>query len=97
MQDIRVSENIIPVSEFKSRAAHWLRHIAENRGTVIITQKGKAAGVLLSPEVFDELTERVRFTEAVEAGLADVAAGRVSSHESVVREMKGRYSAKPKK
>ncbi|MCP4606928.1 MAG: type II toxin-antitoxin system prevent-host-death family antitoxin [Proteobacteria bacterium] len=97
MRDFRISENIIPVSEFKSKAAHWLRRLAKTRDTIIITQKGKAAGVLLSPEAFDELTERLRFTQAVEAGLADVEAGRVSAHESVVAEMNSRYSPKKNK
>jgi prevent-host-death family protein len=94
MQELRISENIIPVSEFKSKAAQWLRHVAKSRDTIIITQKGKAAGVLLSPVVFDELTERVRFTAAVEAGLADVKAGRESDHASVVRDMNSRYGSK---
>ena len=91
MHDFKVSENIIPVSEFKSNAARWLRHVSKSRDTLIITQKGKAAGVLLSPEAFDELTERLRFTQAIEEGLADVENGRVSSHESVALEMKKRF------
>ena len=90
MHNFRVSENIIPVSEFKSNAAKWLRHVSTSRETLIITQKGKAAGVLLSPEAFDELTQRLRFTQAVEEGLADAENGRVSSHESVAWEMKKR-------
>ncbi|NOZ86588.1 MAG: type II toxin-antitoxin system Phd/YefM family antitoxin, partial [Deltaproteobacteria bacterium] len=46
---MRVSENIIPVSEFKARAAEWLRRLAESSEPLVITQNGKAAGVLLSP------------------------------------------------
>lgn len=91
MQDFKVSENIIPVSEFKSKAALWLRRLAKSKDTIIITQKGKAAGVLLSPEAYDELTEQLRFIRAVDAGLADIEEGRVSTHESVVDEMKTRF------
>jgi len=47
---------------------------------LIITQNGKAAGVLLSPAAFDELTERARLAAAVEEGLADSLAGRVTDH-----------------
>ncbi|MCP4677963.1 MAG: type II toxin-antitoxin system prevent-host-death family antitoxin [Deltaproteobacteria bacterium] len=97
MQDFKISENIIPVSEFKAKAAHWLRRLAKTRNTIIITQKGKAAGVLLSPDAFDELTERLRLTQAVEQGLADVEAGRVYSHESVVEEMDTRFNTKNRK
>ncbi len=91
MQPLRVSENIVPVSEFKARAADWLRRLSESRDAVIITQNGKAAGVLLSPAAYDELTERFRFVRAVEKGLDDIDAGRVSSHEDVVAEMHRRF------
>ena len=91
MDIFRVSENIVPVSEFKSKAAEWLRYIGKRKGHLVITQKGKAAGVLLSPKAYDELMERLRFMESVEEGLADIGNGRVESHESLVAEMTRRY------
>ena len=91
MRPLRVSENIVPVSDFKAKAAEWLRRLVESSEPVIITQNGKAAGVLLSPAAYDELTERYRFTKSVEAGLADVEAGRVTPHEEVVAEMRRRF------
>jgi PHD/YefM family antitoxin component YafN of YafNO toxin-antitoxin module len=60
------------------------------RTPLVITQNGKAAGVVLSPERFDELTERARFSEAVNAGLADSDADRVLPHEVVVDRMQKR-------
>lgn len=93
MQSLKVSENIIPVSEFKAKAAEWLRRLGETAEPLVITQNGKAAGVLVSPEVFDRLTERVRFIHAVEQGLEDLEAGRVHSHEDVAAEMRERFGA----
>lgn len=49
----------------------------------MITQNGKPAAVLLSPEEFDRLTERDRFMAAVRHGLADVEAGRVVDDEDL--------------
>ena len=91
MQNIRVSENIIPVSEFKTRAAEWLRRLGETSEPLVITQNGKAAAVVLSPSVYDEMTERFSFMMAVERGLADIEAGRVTSHQEVVAEMSRRF------
>ena len=91
MRPLRVSENIVPVSEFKAKAADWLRRLVESSEPVVITQNGKAAGVLLSPAAYDELTERFRFMKSVEEGLADVEAGRVTPHEDVVVEMRRRF------
>ncbi len=91
MADLRVSEDIVPLSEFKARAAEWLKRIARTNAPIVITQNGRAAGVLVSPSAFDALTERTRFLDAVADGLGDVEAGRVVDHDSVVAEMTGRY------
>ncbi len=91
MRNIRVSENIIPVSEFKARTAEWLRRLSGSSDPLVITQNGKAAGVLLSPTAYDEFTERFRFMKAVEQGLSDVNGGRVTPHTDVVAEMHRRF------
>lgn len=88
---VRISEGIVPISEFKAQATDLLRRVAESGEPLVITQNGKAAGVLLSPRSYDELTERARFLAAIDEGLADVEAGRVHSHEDVVAEMKQRF------
>ncbi len=91
MQSLRVTDNIVPVSEFKTKAAEWLRRLSETAEPLVITQNGRAAGVLISPEVFDRLTERDRFIHAVEQGLEDLEAGRASAHADVVAEMRARF------
>ena len=50
--------------------------------------------VLLSPEAFDELTERARFVAAVNEGLADAVAGRVHSDIAVAKRMTARFGGK---
>jgi prevent-host-death family protein len=94
MKSFRVSENIVPVSGFKAQAAEMLRRLAASGEPLVITQNGKAAGVLLSPEAFDELTELHRFMAAVLEGLEDGKAGRVFSHEEVKRSFAGRKGSK---
>jgi prevent-host-death family protein len=92
MRPVRISEDFVPVSEFKAQAAEWLHRIAETGTPVVVTQNGRPAGVLLSPEAFDRLMERARFVSAVEDGLADADAGRIHPHADVVRRMKARYT-----
>ena len=94
MRAMRISEDFVPVSEFKTKAAEWFRRVEKSGAPVIVTQNGRPAGVLMSPEAFDELTERARFVAAVEEGLADVKAGRVMSDAEVVKRMKARFSTK---
>jgi len=86
------AEDIVSVSEFKAQAADLLRRLSESGHPLVITQNGKAAGVLLSPAEFDRLVERARFVAAVQEGLADEEAGRVSADEDVTARMKARFS-----
>lgn len=94
MRGVRVSEDIVPVSDFKAKAADWLKRVADTGQPIVITQNGKAAGVLLSPAQFDQLSERARFLAAIDEGLADSDAGRVHSHAAVVAEMTKRRRAR---
>ena len=77
MKSTRFSEDVVPIGEFKAKAAAVLRRLREHRRPVVLTQNGRPAGVLISPEEFDRLAERERFIAAVEEGLADARAGRV--------------------
>ncbi len=91
MPNLRVAEDIVPLSDFKARASELLKRLAETGAPMVITQNGRAAGVLLSPAEFDALTERARFVNAVAEGLDDAGSGRVVSHESMVAEVTARY------
>ena len=94
MPNLRVSEDIVPLSDFKARASELLKKLAQTGAPIVITQNGRAAGVLLSPTEFDVLTERARFVNAVAGGLADAESGRVIDHQSMVAEITARYDAK---
>jgi prevent-host-death family protein len=94
MKHLKVSENFVPISEFKAQAAEWLRRADESNAPVVVTQNGRPAGVLLSPAAFDQLTDRARVVAAIEEGLADEAAGRVHSHADLVKELKARVRAR---
>jgi prevent-host-death family protein len=90
MRAVRISEDIVPVSDFKAQAAEWLKRVAETGYPLVITQNGKAAGVLLSPAQFDALSARAHVVAAIDEGLADSENGRVHSHDAVVAEFKKR-------
>ncbi len=77
MKPLRVSEDVVPVGQFKAQAKKWLARAAETGQPLVITQNGRPAGVLLSPAEFDRLVERYQFVRAVEEGIADADAGRL--------------------
>jgi prevent-host-death family protein len=80
---LHVSQDILPIGDFKTHAGRVLRRLRDDGRPVVITQHGRPAGVLLSPEEYDRLREHDRFLEAVREGLADAEAGRTISDEEL--------------
>lgn len=78
-----VSEDILPIAEFKTHAGRVLRRLREQGRPVVITQHGRPAGVLVSPQEYDRFRERDLFVESVHEGLADAEAGRVITDQEL--------------
>lgn len=88
MKNISVSSDIVPVGEFKAGLAKYLKEINSKRNSLIITQNGKPAGVLISPLEFDELMETRIFIDSISRGLSDSESGEVFSTSRLKKELK---------
>ena len=91
MKPLMVSEDILPLGEFKARAASILSDLPERRNPLVITQNGRPACVVMSPAEFDRMRERQAFLEAVAQGLADVQAGRTISDEELAKQIDAEF------
>ncbi len=80
---IQVSEDILPIGEFKAHVAQVLRRLREKRRPLVITQHGKPAAVLITPRDFDLLRERSRLESAIAEGMEDARAGRVLDDDAL--------------
>ena len=85
MRDINVTDGIVPLGEFKSKASRIIRDLADSDEPLVITQNGRPAAVLMSPSAFQELRETREFYRVVAEGVADSEAGRVVDHKKVRR------------
>jgi len=97
MKPVQVSEDIVPINEFKAKASRFFKQIADSGQSLVITQHGRPVGVVLSPAQFDRLLEQQRFLESVAAGLADVEAGRVMSTAALRKRLSERRARRTKK
>lgn len=88
MKDILVASDIIPVGQFKSGLAKYLKEIKNKGNTFIITQNGKPAGVLISPSEFDELRQTRLFIDSISRGLSDSEKGEVYSTLQLKSELR---------
>ncbi len=83
MKEVIISEDIVPIGEFKAHAAQWVKRMRTTGHPLIITQNGKPAGVMISPEDYDRVVEKERFLTSIAAGLADAESGNTYSSEEL--------------
>ena len=83
MRTINISQDIVPVGEFKTGISKWLRSIKEKNHPVIITQNGKPAGVLITPEEYDKLAYTQEFKQSIYRGLEDIESGNTYTTDEV--------------
>lgn len=79
MKEISISTDIIPIGQFKSSLAKYFKEIQLKKNSLIITQNGKPAGVLINPSEFDELRQTKLFINSISRGLSDLEKGDIYS------------------
>ncbi len=90
---LRVTENSVPLSELGASASGLMKKLRESGQAVVLTEEGRPAAVLITPEVFDGLRQRDRVIAAVERGRADLRAGRVIDDEDLSRDVEARFGS----
>ena len=66
---------IVAVSDFRRGAASVLKRLRETHGPVVVTQRGRAAGVLLSIEEYERRERDFDILRLLAQGEKDIAAG----------------------
>ncbi len=87
MKHLNISNDIVPIGEFKSSLSKWLKRIQSTGHPLVITQNGRPAGVLLSPSEYDELVYKRHFVDSVNRGLSDAESGNVYSTKELKKEL----------
>ena len=93
MRAISISNDIVPIAEFKTNISKWFKTLQISGHPLIITQNSKPAGVLLSAADYDELVYRKSFLDSVEKGIADVNNGRTQTTDELRKALQARRSA----
>jgi len=83
MKTLSISNDIVPIAEFKAGISKWFKSIQNAGHPLIITQNGKPAGVLLSPSDYDELVYKKSFLDSVGKGMANAESGKVYSTQEL--------------
>ncbi len=68
--------NIIPVTDLRQDAASVLRRIRHSKQPVVITQRGRAAAVMLSTEAYERAEHELQLLRLLVRGDKEIAAGK---------------------
>ncbi|MCK8604425.1 type II toxin-antitoxin system Phd/YefM family antitoxin [Desulfoferrobacter suflitae] len=87
--------NIIPVSDLRQDAAKVLKKIKDSREPIVITQRGRAAAVMLSVEAFEQSERDRELLRLLAKGEREIEAGEGHDLDSVLTDADALLSEEP--
>lgn len=77
---------IIPISDLRQNASDVVKSVASTREPVFITQRGRAAAVMVSMEVYKNAQHQMDILRLLAKGEKEIAAGTGYELEDVLKE-----------
>jgi prevent-host-death family protein len=87
--------DIIPVSDLRRDAAKILKHLKNSKEPLIITQRGRAAAVMLSVETFERSEHDKELLRLLAKGEREIGIGEGYDLESVLAEADSILTVEP--
>ncbi|MBZ0267505.1 type II toxin-antitoxin system Phd/YefM family antitoxin [bacterium] len=78
--------DIVPVTDLRQDAAAVLRRLKGSRDPLVITQRGRAAAIMLSPESYEQSRQERELLRLLARGEREIAEGAGYSLDSVLRD-----------
>ena len=82
-----LSEDLVPVNEFRANLAEWMKKVEATQRPVVVTQRGRSAAVLVSPAMLDEVEEGKDLVRVVLRGLQESNEGQLVDDDDVWEEV----------
>ena len=77
---------IIPISDLRKNASNVVKSVSSSREPVFITQRGRAAAVLVSMEVYKNALHEMDILHLLARGEKEIAAGIGHELDNVLKE-----------
>lgn len=92
MKRIQLTEDIQPLSEFRSKVAFYLEKVNKDKRPLVITQNGKSAAILLGVSEYDSLIEKIEILEEVKLAEKQISDGFGLTHSNVKKRFSRRIA-----
>ena len=77
---------IIPISDLRQNASDVVKTVSSSREPVFITQRGRAAAVMVSMEVYNNTQHELDILHLLARGEKEIAAGTGYKFDDVLKE-----------
>lgn len=84
------SSNIKPISYLKANAAEVLKHLAEQREPMLITQNGEARAVMQDIASYESTQETLALLKILALGNREIEEGKVKPIADVARRLRAK-------
>ena len=78
---------LVPITDMNRQPGKILDELRQDRELMVITEHGKAAGVLMDVASFEAMARRANIIEALNEGERDITEGRVHTWEEIKAEL----------
>lgn len=89
---LSASEDIAPISEVKARFAEMLDHSRENHRPTIVTQNGRATGILMAIEDWEAQQRKIQLLKLLAEGEDSLRTSEPVSLADVKKRLKNRHA-----
>lgn len=90
---VKASEDVRPITDFRSRSAELVKQTKRTGCPLIITQRGRATAVLEDLETWEARVDRLEVLEQILRGVRDFQEGRTVAHEEIMKRLKRKLDA----
>lgn len=85
---IELDQDIQPLSEFRKHAADFIDRIKKQKRSIVLTQYGKSAAVLVDVSEYQRMVDKIDLMEELIEAERQIARGEVVSHEEAKKKIK---------
>ena len=93
MKTPRLKDDMVSVQDLRAALASWIDHAARSGRPVVVTQRGKAAAVILSPAALDDLEEERELLRKTLRSLKQIQEGKTVESGALWRKAKKKLAA----
>lgn len=84
---VELDRDIQPLSEFRKHAADFIDHIKKQKRSIVLTQHGKSAAVLVEVSEYQRMIDKLELMEELMEAERQIARGEVVTHEEAKKRI----------